>query len=52
MGRKKRDMPKKTPAPVMKPHTGKIQFIASPKTTRHKSKLEKKAERKLQRKLR
>jgi hypothetical protein len=39
-------MPKKTPAPAMKPHTGKIQFIASPKTSKHKTKPQKKAEKK------
>jgi hypothetical protein len=39
-------MPKKTKAPEMKPHTGKHWFCPSPKTTKHKSKHQKKMERK------
>jgi hypothetical protein len=39
-------MPKKTPAPAMKPHTGKKWFIASPKTSKHKSKHQRKMENK------
>jgi hypothetical protein len=51
MGRNEANMPKKTPAPAMKPHTGKVQFIASPKTSTHKTKPQKKAERKLIKKI-
>jgi len=44
-------MPKKTPAPSMKPHTGKIQFIPSPKTSMRMSKPQAKADKVLQNRL-